>query len=127
MSESDLDFDIDFARIKVIDPQQNTQGKTEYKIEGYDKMGFFSNISRRYKDFFSLHDLLAERFKGLYVPQIPPKKALGNKDDKFIEERRALLQDFLVNIHRFQYLWQSEEFSAFIRSPTESKFSDNSE
>ena len=110
ISESDLDFDIDISRVKVSDPQLSAQGKTEYKLTGWDKTGFFSDVSKRYKDFHTLHEVLQERFKGLYVPQIPPKKAIGNKDDKFIEERRALLQEYLRNINRHPYLWQSEEF-----------------
>lgn len=50
------------------------------------------------------------------MPNIPPKKTIGSKDLQFVEERRLFLQDFLVNISKYDYLWQSEEFTAFVRS-----------
>lgn len=46
----------------------------------------------------------------------PPKKTIGNKDDAFIEDRRQLLQEYLINITKHNYLRESEEFSSFIRS-----------
>lgn len=53
------------------------------------------NVYRRYTEFRELHNHL----RGLY-PQVdtfnfPPKKALGNKDAKFVEERRKHLQGYL--------------------------------
>jgi len=44
-----------------------------------------------YHDFYALRDLLLLRFRGLYIPILPPKKMLNNKDASFIEERRYLL------------------------------------
>ena len=41
---------------------------------------------------------------------------LNNKDPAFIEERRYLLQEFMVNVCRHDYLWYSEEFEGFVRS-----------
>ena len=41
---------------------------------------------------------------------------MGNKVDVFVEGRRQLLQDYLVNITKHNYLRESEEFSCFIRS-----------
>jgi hypothetical protein len=52
----------------------------------------------------------------MYVPEIPPKKAIGNKDTKFVEDRRLLLEQFLVGLTRHKYLWQSEEFTTWVRS-----------
>lgn len=50
------------------------------------------------------------------MPEIPPKKAIGNKTLDFIEERRFLLQEFLVSLSRHEYLWRSEEFTAWVRT-----------
>jgi len=33
-----------------------------------------------------------------------------------VEERRKLLQVFLRSMHRYEYLWQSSEFSTFVRT-----------
>ena len=35
---------------------------------------------------------------------------------KFIEERRYLLQEFLINVTKHNYLWQSDEFTAWVRT-----------
>lgn len=63
-----------------------------------------------------MHDWLSFRFLGLYVPEVPPKKAIGNKDSKFIEERRFQLEDFLQSLTRHTYLYKSDDFSAWVRS-----------
>ena len=51
-------------------------------------MGYFKNIERRYSDFFTLHELISERYRGIYVPYLPPKKTFGKNDEKFVEKRR---------------------------------------
>jgi len=89
MSESELDFDIDFSLVSVTDPQKADGGKNIiYKISGYDKNGYFQNVERRYSDFFSFNEIISERFKGIYVPYLPSKKIFGANDEKFIEKRR---------------------------------------
>ena len=90
--------------MKVSDPKANPSGTFFYKIQGYDAKGYFINVLKRYNDFYELHDWLSFRFEGLYIPEIPPKKAIGNKDSKFVEERRLLLEMFLVNLTRHTYL-----------------------
>lgn len=72
----------------VTDP---TKGKhVSYTVRGSDSFGDFDG-PRRYKDFLALRNALILRWPGCYIPPIPPKKAIGNKDAKFVEERRALL------------------------------------
>lgn len=89
ISESELDFDIDFSLVCVTDPQKADGGNNIiYKICGFDKMGYFKNIERRYSDFFTLHELISERYRGIYVPYLPPKKTFGKNDEKFVEKRR---------------------------------------
>ncbi len=46
---------------------------------------------------------------------MPPKKAVGNKDVKFIIERRYFLERFLKQISQLPYLMNSEEFRIFAR------------
>lgn len=55
-------------------------GKNHYEISGYDKLGFFSGIQKRYSNFYSLYEMLSSRFQGLYIPNIPPKKIIGGKE-----------------------------------------------
>ena len=52
---------------------------------------------------------------GVYIPPIPPKKAIGNKNDKFLEERKHFLQRFLQISWRIPYIINSEEFKIFSR------------
>ena len=40
---------------------------------------------------------------------------MGNKDQKFIEERRGLLERFLKEVAKYDYLIQSKEFKIFAR------------
>lgn len=103
-------------KVKVENPTFKANGKIYYSISGYDKDGYFYNVEKRYNDFKTLHDWLSWRFLGLYVPEVPPKKAIGNKDSKFIEERRFQLEDFLHNLTRHQYLYKSDDFRTWVRS-----------
>jgi len=52
---------------------------------------------------------------GIYIPAIPEKQLMGNKDDKFVEERRSLLERFMKELAKFDYLTLSKEFRVFSR------------
>lgn len=85
-----------------------------YTIKGYDRQGEFEAL-RRYSEFHSFHNALVNRYPGLYIPPIPPKKAVGNTDMNFVIERRYFLDRFLSLICEVDYLAQSEEFKLFLR------------
>lgn len=53
------------------------------------------NVYRRYTEFRALHSHLRTQFPQVDTFNFPPKKALGNKDAKFVEERRKQLQSYL--------------------------------
>lgn len=59
---------------------------------------------------------MIKRWPGVYVPPLPEKKAVGNMDSKFIEERRWLLERFCLRISELSHLFYSDEFKLFIRS-----------
>lgn len=42
----------------------------------------------------------------------------GNKDDRFIEERRRFLEYFCQQVAKVSYLYYSEIFQQFIRNKT---------
>lgn len=46
-----------------------------HSTQGTDSKGSFETI-RRYSDFYALHEVLLQRWPGLVIPQIPPKKLL---------------------------------------------------
>uniref|UniRef100_A0A8C5WUF5 PX domain-containing protein n=1 Tax=Laticauda laticaudata TaxID=8630 RepID=A0A8C5WUF5_LATLA len=56
------------------------------------------NVYRRYTEFRGLHHKLQMRYHQVRSFNFPPKKAIGNKDAKFVEERRKQLQNYLRNV-----------------------------
>ena len=59
--------------------------------------------------------MLALNFPGLYIPPVPGKKVVGNKDFKFILERRYFLERFFLKISAKPYLINSREGKVFTR------------
>lgn len=60
-------------------------------------------------------EVLVQRFPGLYVPPIPPKKSSAKGDQEVCWERYHLLNLFIKQIVRCPYLFESEEFRIFLR------------
>uniref|UniRef100_A0A1A7WX64 Sorting nexin 29 n=2 Tax=Iconisemion striatum TaxID=60296 RepID=A0A1A7WX64_9TELE len=56
------------------------------------------NVYRRYAEFRELHNHLRIQFPQVEMFSFPPKKAIGNKDAKFVEERRKQLQGYLRTV-----------------------------
>jgi sorting nexin-29 len=53
------------------------------------------NIFRRFSHFYNLNSKLKQKYPITTTISFPKKKAIGNKDSKFVEARRQLLQDYL--------------------------------
>ncbi len=104
------DFEFNFS---VKNPQDNG-GHITYDTRGRDRQGPWE-AKRRYNDFFELHEMLTKRFPGIPIPIVPPKKAIGNKDLTFIQDRTFYLQRFLRKLARFDFIIESQEFLAFSR------------
>jgi sorting nexin-1/2 len=103
---------IDVCESKI---QNDTIGKHHlYKVKGVDHLGDFE-VYRRYKQFDLLRNVLHSRFLGLYVPPLPEKKAMGNTDDAFVQERMYFLDKFMKDIAGLPYLYESQEFATFLR------------
>ncbi|CDW84248.1 UNKNOWN [Stylonychia lemnae] len=102
------------TRFEVIQPALINNKYVTYHINGEDSLGQFDG-KRRYNEFYQLRNILCVRWPGVFVPAIPPKKAVGNKDVKFIIERRYYLERFLKQISLQQNLLNSEEFRIFAR------------
>ncbi|XP_012265722.2 sorting nexin-29 isoform X2 [Athalia rosae] len=56
------------------------------------------NIYRRYAQFYTLHKELKKHDAIVTTFEFPPKKTIGNKDAKFVEERRQRLQQWLRRV-----------------------------
>ncbi len=72
-----------------------------------------SSILRRYSDFFSLREKLKENWPGIYIPNIPPKKLIGNTNEKLISNRMRLLNAFCFKLSKIPYLFKSNEVKIF--------------
>ncbi len=79
---------------EVIKPCLINNKFVAYQVKGEDNLDSFEGM-RRYNEFFTLRQVLCSRWPGLFVPCIPPKKAVGNKDVRFIVERRYFLERFM--------------------------------
>lgn len=84
----------------------------KYTVIGKDSEGKFE-IQRRYNEFLALNRVLNERWPGCYVPAIPEKQMLGDKEDGFVEERRQLLERFIRECAKYEFLIESKEFKIF--------------
>lgn len=62
------------------------------------------NVYRRYAQFHELHKAKKKMFSDVATIPFPPKKALGNKDEQFVEDRRIKLQQYLRQL--LNYLTQ---------------------
>ena len=86
-----------------------------YKTKGIDAYGKTYESNRRYNEFYQLRQLMRQSWPGLYVPFVPGKKIIGNKDVKFIIERRYFLERFFMQMSRYDYLLAGPEYSVFSR------------
>ena len=104
------DFEYDYS---VKNPQDQG-GHIVYDVRGKDKQGPWEG-KRRYNEFYGLWEVLTKRWPGVPIPGIPPKKAIGNKDLTFIQDRTFYLQRFMRKVARFQFIIESPEFLLFSR------------
>ena len=109
--------DVSGIKISVTDPviKDGLNKYVLYAVRGADRDGTFE-IYRRFSDFNTLRKAMVKRWPGVYVPPIPEKKAVGNMDSKFIEERRSLLEKFCLKVAELPHLFYSDEFKLFTRS-----------
>ena len=70
----------------------------------------------RYRDFDLLHQKLQTNWPGIYIPNIPPKKIVGNMDASFITMRCYLLNIFVGKLLHFDFLFNSNEVKTFINN-----------
>ena len=104
-------------KFSVSNPMK-VQGHIKYTVKGVEGNGQFEEI-RRFSEFHALRHTLSQNWPGVYIPAIPEKKVIGNKDDGFVEERRQLLEKFLKECAKYDYIIHSREFRIFARDKGE--------
>ena len=73
-------------------------------------------LNRRFSDFLILRQKLVERWPGIFIPIIPPKKAIKNNDERTINKRLRMLNRFLFKISN-TFLNYSDEIKKFKTVP----------
>lgn len=77
-------------RYSVKNPH-DASGHIVYEVRGHDNEGDWEGL-RRFNEFYVLRDTIGKRWPGIPIPNVPPKKSIGNKDQVFIQERRFYLE-----------------------------------
>ncbi|KAJ4779210.1 sorting nexin [Rhynchospora pubera] len=121
-----------YLRITVSDPVQESEtvstslmpgsgsgGYFTYLITSRAKDGTDSRIRRRFRDFVTLADRLAESHRGLFVPVRPDKGVVEGrvmKSADFIEQRRIALERYLRRLAAHPVIGKSDELRVFLQA-----------
>jgi sorting nexin-1/2 len=100
----------------VSDPVFNKEGVsgfTSYTLQG-SKIP--EPLSRRYRDFDALRKKLVERWPGVFIPNIPHKKTMGNTDKEIVGLRIEMINRFLKKLSKIDYLFNSDEMELFLQN-----------
>ncbi|KAJ4810967.1 Sorting nexin 1 [Rhynchospora pubera] len=112
-----------FVMISVTEPVKmgtGVQSYISYRVITKSNMTEFEGpekiVIRRYSDFEWLHDKLAEKYKGIFIPPLPEKSAVEKFrfSAEFIEMRRQALDVFINRIASHPVLRKSEDLRTFL-------------
>eukprot|EP00850_Spirogloea_muscicola_P021400 SM000247S08289 [mRNA] locus=s247:94774:99683:- [translate_table: standard] len=77
-------------------------------------------VRRRFKDFVTLADRLAEGYRGYFIPPRPDKSVVESQvmqSKEFVEMRRLALERYLRRLAAHPVLRKAEELRIFLESP----------
>ena len=100
----------------VSDPiyiKDGVTGYTSYSLQGSKIQ---ETLSRRYRDFDALRKKLVERWPGVFIPNIPHKKTVGNTDKEIVGMRIQMINRFLKKLSQIDYLFNSDEMELFLQN-----------
>ena len=100
----------------VSDPVENKEtigSHTSYTLQGARVP---EPLQRRYRDFDALRRKLQERWPGIFIPNIPHKKTIGNKDKEIVDMRIEMINRFCQKISKIGYLFNSDEMELFLQN-----------
>ncbi|GBG67588.1 hypothetical protein CBR_g717 [Chara braunii] len=91
--------------------------KTRTTIVEFSKQEF--SVRRRFRDFVTLADRLAESFRGYFIPPRPDKSVVEGQmmqSKEFIETRRMALEKYLQRLAAHPVIRRSEELRIFLQA-----------
>ncbi|CAD6272390.1 unnamed protein product [Miscanthus lutarioriparius] len=77
------------------------------------------SVRRRFRDFVTLADRLAEAFRGQFVPPRPDKNTVESQvmqRDEFVAQRRAALERYLWRLAEHPAIGSSDELRVFLQA-----------
>ena len=93
--------------------QIRKDGMTQHTIYSIKKGSEPKVVEKRYKEFEILRAKLAERWPGIFIPEIQPKKSLGRTEEEIANNRKGELNRFIKKIEQIDYLYYSDEIENF--------------
>ena len=100
----------------VSDPVFNKEGVTGFTSYTLQGSKLPEPLSRRYRDFDALRRKLIDRWPGVFIPNIPHKKTVGNKDKEIVGMRIEMINRFLKKLSKIDYLFNSDEMELFLQN-----------
>jgi hypothetical protein len=100
----------------VSDPIFNKEGVTGFTSYTLQGSKLPEPLSRRYRDFDALRKKLIDRWPGVFIPNIPHKKTVGNKDKEIVDMRVEMINRFLKKLSKIDYLYNSDEMELFLQN-----------
>ena len=100
----------------VSDPVFNKEGVTGFTSYTLQGSKLPEPLSRRYRDFDALRRKFVDRWPGVFIPNIPHKKTVGNKDKEIVGMRIEMINRFLKKLSKIDYLFNSDEMELFLQN-----------
>jgi transposase-like protein len=100
----------------VSDPVFNKEGVTGFTSYTLQGSKIPEPLSRRYRDFDALRRKFIDRWPGVFIPNIPHKKTVGNKDKEIVGLRIEMINRFLKKLSKIDYLFNSDEMELFLQN-----------
>jgi len=72
------------------------------------------NVYRRYSQFYAFHKLMKKKHPVIRTFDFPPKKTIGNKGAKIVQERRKRLENYLRCVANF--IQKEREYEIYNKS-----------
>ncbi|KAJ6844280.1 putative sorting nexin 2A [Iris pallida] len=119
-----------YLRISVSDPQKEQQEASTSLVPGGNTyvtylittetrdLGRFG-VRRRFRDFVTLADRLAESYRGHFIPPRPDKSVVESQvmqKQEFVEQRRSALEKYLLRLAAHPVVGRSDELAVFLKA-----------
>ena len=106
----------EIPQLYVSNPVLNKEGVKEYTSYTLQGSKVPDPMSRRYRDFDALRKKFVERWPGIFIPNIPHKKTVGNTDKEIVDLRIEMINRFLKKLSNIDYLFNSDEMELFLQN-----------